>query len=101
MEHDSLISLRGKGGLYWVMMESIISYIARARVPYQKMLYFVFLEQTDLKYYTETCIKIKIVKSFSVLIRTYIKVDYQRRIQKIRNGGGAQRGGGALDRIRY
>ena len=24
VEHDSLISLRGKGGLYWVMMESII-----------------------------------------------------------------------------
>ena len=23
VEHDSLISLRGKGGLYWVMMESI------------------------------------------------------------------------------
>ena len=24
VEHDSLISLRRKGGLYWVMMESII-----------------------------------------------------------------------------
>ena len=24
VEHDSLISLCGKGGLYWVMMESII-----------------------------------------------------------------------------
>ena len=24
VEHDLLISLRGKGGLYWVMMESII-----------------------------------------------------------------------------
>ena len=24
VEHDSLISLRGKEGLYWVMMESII-----------------------------------------------------------------------------
>ena len=24
VEHDSFISLRGKGGLYWVMMESII-----------------------------------------------------------------------------